>query len=197
MQAKDVAIVLLAAGNARRFGADKLMADFEGRPLGARAAHELVSVAAAAHFAVCQPDALIAAHYKRLGFDIVENPRADLGLSGSLHLAVDAAMRTDAQALLIALADMPFVQAAHVETLIAACTDNVVASFDGHQPMPPAIFPRSHWPDLLATVGDAGARHILAGAEKLTAPAGTLCDIDTADDLAASKVSLHRIDRLQ
>ena len=92
---------------------------------------------------------------------------------------------------------MPFVQAAHVEALIAACTDDVVASFEGSQPMPPAIFPRAHWPDLLATVGDAGARHILAHAEKLTAPAGMLRDIDTADDLAASKVSLHRIDRLQ
>ena len=197
MQTKDVAIVLLAAGNARRFGADKLMVDFEGVPLGARAAHELVSVPAAAHFAVCQPDALIAAHYKRLGFDIVDNPRADLGLSGSLHLAVEAALRTDAQALLIALADMPFVQAAHVEALIAVCTDNVVASFDGNQPMPPAIFPRAHWPELLATAGDAGARHILAHAEKIAAPAGMLGDIDTPDDLAASKVSLHRIDRLQ
>ncbi|HQS12199.1 MAG TPA: nucleotidyltransferase family protein [Sphingorhabdus sp.] len=192
-----MAIVLLAAGNARRFGSDKLMADFEGRPLGARAGNELASIAAAAHFAVCQPEAHIAAYYKRLGFDIVDNPNPGIGLSGSLHLAVEAALRTDAQALLIALADMPFVQAAHVEALIAACTDTVVASFDGHQPMPPAIFPRGHWPDLLATAGDAGARHILAGAEKLTAPAGTLCDIDTADDLAASKVAFHRIDRLQ
>ncbi len=197
MQAKDVAIVLLAAGNARRFGSDKLMADFEGAPMGARVAHELASVAAAAHFAVCQPDAVIVAHYARLGFDIVDNPRADLGLSGSLHLAVEAALRTDAQALLIALADMPFVQTAHIDTLIAACSDTVVASFDGHQPMPPAIFPRSHWPDLLATVGDAGARDILARAGKLTAPADTLRDIDTPDELAASKVSFHRIDRAQ
>ena len=194
MQAKDVAIVLLAAGNARRFGSDKLMADFEGAPLGTRVAHELASVAAAAHFAVCQPAAIIAAHYTRLGFDIVDNPNPGIGLSGSLHLAVEAALRTDAQALLIALADMPFVQATHVEALIAACTDNVVASFDGHQPMPPAIFPRSHWPELLATVGDAGARHILAHAEKIAAPAGILRDIDTPHDLAASKVSLHRID---
>ena len=197
MQAKDVAIVLLAAGNARRFGADKLMADFEGAPLGVRAAHELARIAAAAHFAVCQPDALIAVHYTRLGFDTVDNPNPGIGLSGSLHLAVEAAMRTDAQALLIALADMPFVGAAHVEALIAACTDNVVASFDGHQPMPPAIFPRGHWADLQATSGDTGARHILARAEKLTAPAGILCDIDTPDDLAASKVTFHRIDRVQ
>ena len=197
MQAKDVAIVLLAAGNAGRFGADKLMADFEGAPLGARGAHELVSVAAVGHFAVCKPDAPIAAHYTRLGFDIVDKPNPGIGLSGSLHLAVEAALRTDAQALLIALADMPFVQAAHLEALIAACTENVVASFDGHQPMPPAVFPRAHWPELLATAGDAGARDILARAEKLTAPAGTLRDIDTPDELAASKVSLRRIDHPQ
>jgi molybdenum cofactor cytidylyltransferase len=50
---------------------------------------------------------------------------------------------------------------------------------------------------LLATVGDAGARHILAHAEKLTAPAGMLRDIDTPDDLAASKVAFHRIDHPQ
>jgi molybdenum cofactor cytidylyltransferase len=197
MQAKDVAIVLLAAGNARRFGSDKLMADFEGAPLGSHAAHALIGIEAAAHVAVCQPKAAIAAVYARLGFDITENPHPDRGLSGSLHLAVEAATKTDAEALLIALADMPIVHASYIEALIAACSDDVVASFDGHQPMPPAIFPRSYWPDLLATAGDAGARHILANATRLAAPEGMLRDIDTPDELAASKVSLHRIDRPQ
>lgn len=197
MQPKDVAIVLLAAGNARRFGSDKLMAYFEGTPLGSRAANELIRIEAAAHVAVCQPEAAIAAHYARLGFDIVDNPNPDSGLSGSLHLAVEAAAHTNAQALLVVLADMPFVRTSHIEALITACTDDVVASFDGHQPMPPAIFPRSYWPDLLATEGDAGARQILARATRLAAPEGMLRDIDTPDDLAASKVSLHRIDRPQ
>jgi CTP:molybdopterin cytidylyltransferase MocA len=53
--------------------------------------------------------------------------------------------------------------------------------------MPPAIFPRSSWPFLLETKGDAGARQILARARTLAAPAGSLRDIDTQDDLAASK----------
>jgi len=197
MEAKDVVIVLLAAGNARRFGSDKLMADFEGAPLGSHAASALMGIESAAHVAVCQPEAAIAAYYGRLGFDIVDNPDSDSGLSGSLHLAVEAAAHTNVQALLVVLADMPFVNASHIEALIAACTDDVVASFDGHQPMPPAIFPRSYWPDLLATEGDAGARHILANATRLAAPEGMLSDIDTPDELAASKVALHRIDGLQ
>jgi CTP:molybdopterin cytidylyltransferase MocA len=91
MDIKDVAIVLLAAGNARRFGADKLMADLDGMPLGVRAAAQMGQLGAAAHIAVCQPGAAIAEHYLKLGYTIAENRHAESGLSGSLHLAVEAA----------------------------------------------------------------------------------------------------------
>jgi molybdenum cofactor cytidylyltransferase len=187
MEAEHVAIVVLAAGHARRFGSDKLMADLDGAPMGVRAARVLLGIPAAAHFAVCQPKAAIALHYADLGYTLVENPNADLGLSASLHLAVAAAAKTKAQALLIALADMPFIDAAHIRALIAACDGKIIASSDGAQAMPPAIFPRATWPLLLATQGDAGARHILSQARYLAAPVGSLRDIDTPDDLSASK----------
>ena len=186
MEAEQVTIIVLAAGHARRFGSDKLMADLEGAPMGVRAARNLVGIPAAAHFAVCQPDAAIAPHYAALGYTLVENPNADLGLSASLHLAV-AAAKIKAQALLIALADMPFIGAAHIGALIAACDGEIIASSDGAQAMPPAIFPRANWPLLLETQGDAGARHILSQARSLAAPIGSLHDIDTPDDLSASK----------
>ena len=195
MEAKKVAIVLLAAGNARRFGSDKLMADLDGAPLGVRAARALLGIPAGAHFAVCQPKAAIAPHYAELGYTRVENPNADLGLSASLHLAVAAAAKTQAQALLIALADMPFIVAAHIEALIAACEGEIIASSDGAQAMPPAIFPRATWPLLLDTQGDAGARHILSQARSFAAPNGSLRDIDTPDDLAASKSPPLGLDR--
>ena len=187
MEAKQVAIIILAAGHARRFGSDKLMADLDGAPLGIRAARNLAGIDAAAHFAVCQPGAAIAPHYADLGYDIVENSNADLGLSASLHLAVGAAATTKAQALLIVLADMPFLVASHIDALIAACGHDIIASVDGGQLMPPAIFPRPTWPLLLDTKGDAGARIILSKARNLAAPIGSLRDIDTPDDLAASK----------
>ena len=195
MDIKDVAIVLLAAGNARRFGADKLMADLDGMPLGVRAAAQMGQLDAAAHIAVCQPDAAIAPHYLKLGYTIAENRHAESGLSGSLHLAVEAAAQTEAQALVILLADMPFVELAHVAALIAGCDGEILASSDGIQSMPPAIFPRDSWSRLLDTEGDAGARHILTCAHTLAAPEGSLRDIDTPDDLAASKAPPLGLDR--
>jgi CTP:molybdopterin cytidylyltransferase MocA len=154
-----------------------------------RAARNLAEIDAAAHFAVCQPEAVIASLYAEAGYAVVENPHAELGLSGSLHLAVAAAAKTQAQALLIALADMPFIMASHIDALIQACDGEIIASSesDGNQSMPPAIFPRTTWPLLLETKGDAGARQILAPARSLAAPARSLRDIDTPDDLAASK----------
>jgi CTP:molybdopterin cytidylyltransferase MocA len=125
------------------------MADLDGAPLGIRAARNLAGIDAAAHFAVCQPGAAIAPHFADLGYNIVENPNANLGLSSSLHLAVGAAAKTKAQALLIVLADMPFIMPAHINALIAACDHDIIASTDGGQAMPPAIFPRATWPLLL------------------------------------------------
>lgn len=194
MRAQDVAIVILAAGNARRFGSDKLMAAFDGAPLGLHVAKQLLQVDATVHVAVCQPGATVVPHYAELGLDIAENPYAELGLSGSLHVGVEAAIRSGAQALLIALADMPFVQASHIEALIAACDGEIIASSNGQQSMPPAIFPRSTWPRLLQTKGDSGARDILEGARSLVAPEGSLRDVDTPDHLAALKSQPHRID---
>ena len=195
METKQVAVAVLAAGNARRFGADKLMMDLDGAPLGLRAARTLAGLNTAVHFAVCQPKAVISSIYAQAGYAVIENPNADLGLSGSLHLAVAAAAKTQAQALLIALADMPFITASHIDALIKACDGDIMASSDGNQPMPPAIFPRSSWPFLLETKGDAGARHILLNASTRTAPKGSLRDIDTPDDLVASKAPPLGLDR--
>lgn len=194
MDARDVAIVLLAAGNARRFGSDKLIADLSGLPLGVHAARTLKPVNAVGHFAVCQPQSHIRADFEALDFTVIDNGNAALGLSTSLQLAVEAAAQTQAKAVLITLADMPFVTIAHIEALIAACESEIIASSDNGQAMPPAIFPRSTWSTLLEASGDAGARHILANAKTLAAPEGSLRDIDTPDDLAASKAHVLGID---
>jgi molybdenum cofactor cytidylyltransferase len=183
----DIAVVLLAAGQGVRFGSDKLLAKIDGEPLGLKVATRLIGLGFGHHLAVCKPDSDLVARYIGLGFTVIANDEPERGQAHSLHLAVEAAMATQAVALLVVLADMPFVSTGHLTALALAYDGEIIASTNGDAKMPPAIFPRSSWTDLLATSGDAGARGLLKGACVVAVPPWELHDIDTPADLPASK----------
>ncbi len=184
----NIAVALLAAGQGRRFGGGKLSAELDGAPLGLRTARVLADIGFGHMFAVCK-DASLTSDLTSLGFHILHNDMPDMGQSHSLHIAVRAAQQTSAQALLVCLADMPFVTAGHVANIIAKMKehDGIIASHNGTQAMPPALFPRAYWLQLLDTKGDGGARSLLVGSLPVQAPPETLIDIDTAPDLAAAQ----------
>ncbi len=183
MDGADIAVAVLAAGQGRRFGSDKLMADLDGTPMGLHIAQTLEPMAFGRRFAVCSKGAALMQHFSAAGFAIVTNDSPEVGQSYSLHLAVNAVETTEAQALLVILADMPFVTANHIAALVASYDGGIVASTYGTAPMPPAIFPRASWPKLLTTTGDNGARALLTNAKLVAAPPAELRDIDVAADL--------------
>ena len=178
----DIAVAVLAAGQGRRFGSDKLIADLGGMPVGVHIAQTLTQMPFGWRFAVCSKGAASVQHFCSTGFAVIENAEPETGQSHSLHLAVKAAELTGATALLVLLADMPFVTKSHLEKLFAE-GDGVIASTSGNRPMPPALFPRNVWPELLLTTGDAGARNLLRQATLVTAPQSELRDIDVPADL--------------
>ena len=182
----DPAALLLAAGLSRRFGGPgKLLADWRGNPLALHAADTLAGLPLRRRVAVCRAgDAELARLLSARGFDIVANPDPGRGLSSSLALGIRALVAADA--VMVALADMPRVSSLHLRRLIeAACTAPIVASTSGGgAPTPPAIFARQMFPALLALEGDTGARDLLHDATLVTAPAGELVDVDTLQDLA-------------
>lgn len=177
-----IAVAILAAGESKRFGSDKLMAVLKGRPLGLHISELLCAMPFGWHFAVCSKGAALLQHFSKSGFETIENASPEKGQSHSLHLAVKAASATEASALLVVLADMPFVTRGHIENLMQA-GGGVIASTSGAFPMPPAIFPREFWPQLLETTGDAGARNLLRDATFVHAPPSELRDIDVVTDL--------------
>lgn len=181
MDCADIAVAILAAGQSKRFGSDKLMADLEGSALGLHIAKTVAPMGFGWRFAICLKDAALKQRFAGLRFETVQNDGPENGQSHSLHLAVHAAEATGAKALLIFLADMPFVSEAHIANIVTQ--DGFVASTDGRKPMPPALFPRAHWPDLLQTSGDSGARTLLANAKLVAAPPRELHDIDVAADM--------------
>ncbi|MFL0355828.1 nucleotidyltransferase family protein [Erythrobacter sp. GH1-10] len=183
-----LAVAVLAAGSSRRFGVeDKLAAQFRGKMLGLHATdaipcdlfrHRWVIVATEDH--PC------AKGWRAAGFEIEPNSRAEEGMGTSVALAASLAIGAGADALLIALADMPLVPQSHFTALANRSTPGGVAvSSDGSARMPPAIFGAKHLPHLARLGGDIGARAILSEGEAIECPPEWLVDIDTPEALAA------------
>lgn len=179
-----VTLVLLAAGRSRRFGErDKLEQDLLGRPLGLHIVAALADIPFGARLAVTSGCSLdFAAH----GYRVIRNDRPERGMASSLGLGVADAADAGAAAVLIVLADMPRVTAAQVGRLLDAAdtADAVVASSDGIDAKPPALFGAARFDRLTGLRGDAGARDLIrAGRHVVTTPA-ELIDIDTPEELA-------------
>lgn len=186
--AERTVLALLAAGRSTRFGGSKLDAELWGKPLGRHAAEALAHVPFLARVAVTGDARL---DYAALGFKVVANLDPERDQASSLRLAAQAAVAADADALLIVLADMPCVTAAHVRRLLEAADGAaaVVASTDGGAPRPPALFGRDRFAELLSVTGDRGARDLIRSGLLVAASAGELVDIDTREELAALAAS--------
>ena len=185
-------LVLLAAGNGSRFGdiEAKLEQEFLNRPLGLHVAVALEDLPFLARIAVIGSTGL---DYARHGYEVLHNDDPGLGMARSVRIGIEAAEKTAADAVLIALADMPRVTAAHIHRLFDASTDanTVVASSDGCDPKPPVLFGRGRFEFLKTLQGVTGARDLVkAGRHVVTAPA-ELIDVDTPEDLEALRRLVH------
>ncbi len=189
MRPERVAAVLLAAGQSTRFGeADKMMADYRGKPLAVHALESLASLPFAHLIAVVRPHADAPVLHRKLdrrNYDLLVNARPEDGLSGSIALAAARATDLKCQGILICLADMPDVPQTHLMALCLAAVDirSVVASTDGLISTPPAFIGRKHFPELIALKGDVGARAMLSHALQIETSVRALHDVDTPDDL--------------
>jgi molybdenum cofactor cytidylyltransferase len=185
---KDITAVLLAAGLSRRFGSrDKLLETLDGVPLALHAAQRIVDFSPARRCAVCaSADGPVADGLRALGFEIIVNADPAAGLSRSLALGIYAATGHATSATLVCLGDMPFISTPHLEAMLErfdAHDAPAVASVLGSQPMPPALFGRSHYSELMALTGDHGARNLLKRAVLVPCAPQQLADIDRPEDL--------------
>jgi CTP:molybdopterin cytidylyltransferase MocA len=190
-----VAAVLLASGLSRRFGAeDKLLQDLGGRPLFLHALGALASIKPEILFVVCQPEFADAVSAVNRHARVLINPDAQAGLGPSLAIGARAAQTAGADVLLVALADMPFVTPAMLETLVGAIANGADAASacgpDG-KVTPPSAFSAACLPRLMQLSGDTGARAVLIDpdirADRIPFDADLLADIDTPADLARAK----------
>ncbi|MEO1100259.1 MAG: nucleotidyltransferase family protein [Pseudomonadota bacterium] len=197
MKLDRIALVLLASGLSARFGTDKLMIPFQGRPLLSAAAGALAGSTVAARCAVALPERperrdLLEA----TGWTVSDNPDAAQGQSSSLAIGVAQAESSGADGLIILLADMPRVPDSHLTALADAAEDGVPAVMTQADDVlcPPAFFHRSVFRQLKCLEGDRGARHVfqtLDNTRTLALDPRFAIDIDTRADLAAHEEDIN------
>ena len=191
----NIAVALLAAGRSQRFGQeDKLLAPLGGRPLISWTLEAARSVPAARRLLVTSPGSALTSHAP--DFDQLINDDPGSGLSSSLTLAVSVAAQSASSALLILLADMPFVTTRHLDRLVERlCTGGgkPVFSHAAGISHPPALFPAPLFPAMLEASGDSGARALAEQAQLVPLSLEEALDIDTRSDLARAEAIVARL----
>lgn len=131
------------------------------------------------------------------GYVRLSNDQAALGMATSLGIAVQAAQAHGVDALLILLADMPFVNAVHLRALVAQSaahpTHPVFSLAPDGVAQPPALFRAAHFPALASLAGDKGARSLANDAILIACPADQLFDVDSTADLAHAAALARQI----
>ncbi len=134
---------------------------------------------------------------------IVKNPDARDGLSTSLRAGLHS-IASDADGVLVALADMPGITTSFVNMLLSAFVENKTSivfplANDGRRGHP-IIWPKSLFPALKTVTGDAGGKTVLADHKDLWRPVpcedeGAFADIDTRADLETFTAVVHAMRR--
>ena len=191
--------IVLAAGSGSRMGANKLLLRLAGETLLRRA----VRVAGEAGL----DPVLVVLGYEAerareeligLRCEVVPNPRHALGLNTSLDAGA-AAIPARAAAAVVLLADMPFVTAAMVRTVIARHLEGgapVVASRYGAVQAPPTLYARGVLHELRGAEGEGRGRAVVrrhaAEVAWVSWPEEALADLDDPAALERARARLER-----
>lgn len=196
-------LVVLAAGDSKRFGANKLLHRLNGKPMYQYILEQIEKMPPeliVQKILVTQyPE--IKKEAERRGFQVIENRESYLGISHSLQLGLLAAAgenrnseasqdggQVRRQAVLFAVCDQPGLRAGTMVRLIQEWRESgkgIACLGNGGEPGNPVIFTETYFPELLELEGDTGGRKVLRRHMNdvwiCQAAEQELADIDTRD----------------
>ena len=194
-----IGCVVMAAGNARRFGENKLAVQVQGKALFHRALEAVPAEQFVRTVVVSQyPEVLELAH--RMGFVPVPNRHPDWGISHTISLGLGKLPEMDAA--LFQVADQPLLRRETVEAMTALfCREQPsptewqketereifrLGAVAENDPAPlvgsPVLFGSSFFPELLTLPENKGGNILL---KKYPAQVRTVCIADSAELLDA------------
>ena len=189
MDALKVGCVVMAAGNARRFGENKLAARLRGRSLISRAldavpAEQLHAVVVVSQYTQVM-DLAGTFHFAAL-----YNPHPDWGISHTIALGLTALR--DCDGVLFLVSDQPLLRresVAKLVTLWRSQPDKIAALGHGGVRGNPCLFPACFFPELRELREDHGGSTVIRRHEDALllydVPARQLTDVDTRAALDA------------
>jgi molybdenum cofactor cytidylyltransferase len=190
-RAPRIAAIVLAAGESRRMGTNKLLLRVAGEPLVRRACRVALG-------AGLQSLVVVLGHESErvraalAGLDCRFALNADVGgpLSSSLHRGLEC-LPADAEGVVVMLADMVNVTEHMVRALVRAAqtsTAPIVSSRYVHILAPPVLFRRALFDELLAATGEGCGKAVVEqhreDALYVDWPLAALTDVDTPEDFA-------------
>jgi molybdenum cofactor cytidylyltransferase len=181
--------IILAAGEAKRFGRPKQLLDWRGKPF----VRQIAETALAAHLS---PVILVtgahadevAAAVQDLPLTICHNPSWQKGQSSSLQAGLQALGPTTGAAIFL-LADQPQVSPTVLRALVERHSQDlspIVAPQVRGQRANPVLFDRAAFPALMSLTGDVGGRAVFSKFPITCLPwhdDSLLVDVDRPEDL--------------
>ena len=195
LESGHVAGVVLAAGSSTRMGRNKLLLELGGETVVRRAVRNTIEAGLDPAVVVLGHEAeRVQAELLGLSCRTVVNPHHAAGVCTSLQLGIRE-VEADAHALVVVLADMPFVTASMIRALVERRQETgaplVISQYgdaSGGDPVdaPPILYDRSLFAELLSMTGERCAKRVVRShrgeASILCWPEEALRDIDVAED---------------
>lgn len=186
----SVAIVLLAAGEASRFGSAKQIASIGERAMVRHCAINALGTQAPVFVVTGAHRTAVVTALGGLHVALVHNPEWSAGMGASIARGVRAAHERSPtlRSVLIALADQPSISTEDLKILLsehASAPDSIVASRFGTRVGPPCVFPISCFGDLENLSGPTGAYAVIEQHTDICRAVdmpGAALDIDTRED---------------
>lgn len=159
-----ISLILLAAGNSRRFGGNKLLAHVDGKPMYLHIADEIEELGEdlfCQKIIVTQYPEILSAMADR-GYEAIANPGGGTGIASSIKLGLKAA---SGQAACFAVCDQPYLKGVTVRRFLegwikSGCGAGSLScqGMSGN----PAVFSEKYFGELMELTGDRGGKKVLA-----------------------------------
>ena len=161
LQDAKIGCLVMAAGNASRFGNNKLAAELDGKPL-IRHALEAVPRHLFSQVVVVTQYPEVEDMAREFGFTPLRNDHPDYGISHTIELGTKALQQCNA--ILYMVSDQPLLDDASVERIVECWRNhpcNIVGAAHNGKRGNPCIFPREFYDELLALEEDHGGNTVI------------------------------------